>query len=335
MATIKDVARVAGVSLGTVSNVLNGKNNVKPRNRKRVYEAMKEVGFHYNMTASALRTKTTKNIGLIIPSITNPYYPELARGVEDAARQASLTVFLCNDDRDVEKERGYIQALLSKGVDGIILLKPRLSHDELMEVGRRTALVLGDAGVDTGNDFHVVNADDIQGVISAMNFLGQNGHRQIGMITGMMESYSSQSRIKAYRQYLESKRIPYREDYIIIGDYNWKCGCQGARKLMGLPDPPTAIFAANDMMAIGAIKGVQMMGYRVPEDVSIMGYDDIEMSNLSNPALTTVHQPKYKMGTECLKVLHQCINEGTDSGERRHITMDNQLIIRDSVGMVR
>lgn len=89
------------------------------------------------------------------------------------------------------------------------------------------------------------------------------------------------------------------------------------------------------MMAIGAIKGVQMMGYRVPEDVSIMGYDDIEMSNLSNPALTTVHQPKYKMGTECLKVLHQCINEGTDSGERRHITMDNQLIIRDSVGMVR
>ena len=107
MATIKDVARVAGVSLGTVSNVLNGKNSVRPGNKRKVYDAMMEVGFHYNMTASALRTKTTKNIGLIIPSITNPYYPELARGVEDAARREGLTVFLCNDDRDTER-KGHI-----------------------------------------------------------------------------------------------------------------------------------------------------------------------------------------------------------------------------------
>ena len=161
MATIKDVARVAGVSLGTVSNVLNGKNSVRPGNKRKVYNAMKEVGFHYNMTASALRTKTTKNIGLIIPSITNPYYPELARGVEDAARREGLTVFLCNDDRDTEKERAYIKALLSKGVDGIILLKPRLEHSELLEVKERTSLVLGDASIDIRNEFHVVNADDV------------------------------------------------------------------------------------------------------------------------------------------------------------------------------
>ena len=119
MVTIKDVARVAGVSIGTVSNVLNGKESVRLQNREKVYKAVDQLGFQYNMTASALRTKTTKNIGLIIPSITNPYYPELARGVEDAARREGLTVFLCNDDRDTEKERAYIKALLSKGVDGI------------------------------------------------------------------------------------------------------------------------------------------------------------------------------------------------------------------------
>ena len=212
MATIKDVARVAGVSLGTVSNVLNGKNNVRPGNKRKVYDAMKEVGFHYNMTASALRTKTTKNIGLIIPSITNPYYPELARGVEDAARREGLTVFLCNDDRDTEKERAYIKALLSKGVDGIILLKPRLEYGELLDVKERTSLVLGDASIDIRNEFHVVNADDVQGVICAMNFLGQNGHKQIAMITGMMESYSSQCRLDAYKRYLESRKLRYRPE---------------------------------------------------------------------------------------------------------------------------
>ena len=322
-------------SLGTVSNVLNGKNNVRPGNKRKVYDAMKEVGFHYNMTASALRTKTTKNIGLIIPSITNPYYPELARGVEDAARREGLTVFLCNDDRDTEKERAYIKALLSKGVDGIILLKPRLEYGELLDVKERTSLVLGDASIDIRNEFHVVNADDVQGVICAMNFLGQNGHKQIAMITGMMESYSSQCRLDAYKRYLESRKLRYRPEYVVSGNYSWISGCRLAKQLMSLPDPPTAIFAANDMMAIGAMKGVQTMGYRIPQDVSIIGYDDIEMSNLSNPALTTVHQPKYNMGTECLKMLHACINgsEGMDTTKR--ITLENHLIIRESVGMVR
>lgn len=335
MATIKDVARVAGVSLGTVSNVLNGKNSVRPGNKRKVYNAMKEVGFHYNMTASALRTKTTKNIGLIIPSITNPYYPELARGVEDAARREGLTVFLCNDDRDTEKERAYIKALLSKGVDGIILLKPRLEHSELLEVKERTSLVLGDASIDIRNEFHVVNADDVQGVICAMNFLGQNGHSQIAMITGMMESYSSQCRLDAYKRYLESRKLCYRPEYVVSGNYSWKSGCRLAKQLMSLPDPPTAIFAANDMMAIGAMKGVQTMRYRIPQDISIIGYDDIEMSNLSNPALTTVHQPKYNMGTECLKMLHACINGKESMDTTKRITLENHLIIRESVGMVR
>lgn len=333
MATIKDVARIAGVSVGTVSNVLNGRESVKPGNRKRVYEAMKQSGFRYNMTASALRTRSTKNIGLIIPSITNPYYPELARGVEDAARLVGLTVFLCNDDRDMDKEREYVQALLSKGVDGIILLKPRLSCQELRDIRERTALVLGDAGDHIRLQFNVVNADDVQGVVSAMNFLGRNGHRQIGMITGLMESYSSQCRLEAYKRYLESRRIPFRKEYVVSGNYSWKSGCTAAKQLMGLPDPPTAVFAANDIMAIGAMKGVQTMGYRIPEDVSIIGYDDIEMSNLSKPALTTIHQPKYEMGQECLHLLYSIIN-GEEENPRQ-ITMENRLIVRDSVGMAR
>ena len=147
MTTIKDVAREAGVSLGTVSNVLNGRESVKPENREKVLKAIKKLRFHYNMTASALRTKTTKNIGLIIPTIINPYYPELARGVEDEARKAGFTVFLCNSDRQKEKEKVYINALLSKGVDGIILVKPQMERSELLELGQQTALVIQDCEV--------------------------------------------------------------------------------------------------------------------------------------------------------------------------------------------
>lgn len=335
MTTIKDVAKAAGVSIGTVSNVLSGRESVKPGNRKKVYDAMDAVGFHYNMMASALRTKTTKNIGLIIPSITNPYYPELARGVEDGAREAGLTVFLCNDDRKVDKEREYVRALISKGVDGIILLKPRLGREELISLNDRTALVLGDAGICTEEAFYVVNADDGQGVTMGLDYLGQNGHRKIGMITGLLESYSSRIRLETYRQYLASRGLMCNSGYVVSGNYSWKSGFQAAKALMGLPDPPTAIFAANDIMAMGAIKGLQTMGYNVPEDVSVMGYDDIETGNLSSPALTTVHQPKYKMGIQCLKMLCACMaGEGMEQGGR-HMVMDNHLVIRDSVGTVR
>lgn len=332
MATVKDVAREAGVSLGTVSNVLNGKESVKEANRQKVFAAMKKLGFHYNMMASALRTKSTKNIGLIIPTIKNPYYPELARGVEDEARKVGYTVFFCNSDRQEEKERTYVEALVSKGVDGLILIKPQLGAEELKELGKRTALVVQDWNADSWEDFPGVNVNDYTGIVQGMNLLFRYGHRRIAFIGGLMESYSSNRRLMAYRNCLEAQGIPYRPEYVVQGDYGWVSGYDGAKGLITRNPRPTALMIANDMMAMGAMKALQSRGLQIPGDISVMGYDDIEMSRLCTPALTTIHQPKYEVGVAAFKLLHQSISGEEWPGAERHILLETRLIERDSVG---
>lgn len=332
MATVKDVARAAGVSLGTVSNVLNGRSSVLPENREKVYQAMEKLGFQYNMTASALRTKSTKNIGLVIPTIVNPYYPELARGVEDGAREVGFTVFLCNSDRKVEKERQYIDALLSRGVDGLILVKTRLPKEELDQLKSLTALVLVDYSETSEESFYTVNVDDEAGVIQGMELLLRHGHSRIAFISGYQDAYSSRCRIQAYRDFLEKNKIPYRAEYVIQGDYGWNSGYSAAKKFLSLDVAPTAIFAANDVMAMGAIKAILAAGLRVPEDVSVVGYDDIEMSCLSTPALTTIHQPKYRVGIESVRLLVQNMN-GQIKDEMQ-ILMATEIVQRESVAKV-
>lgn len=332
MATVKDVAREAGVSLGTVSNVLNGKGSVKEANREKVWEAVKKLGFHYNMTASALRTKSTKNIGLIIPTIINPYYPELARGVEDEARKEGFTVFLCNSDRQEEKERTYINALVSKGVDGIILVKPRIEKEELRKLGERTSLVVQDWDTDSWDGFPGVNVNDYVGIVQGMNLLFRYGHRRIAFIGGLMESYSSRRRLMAYENCLEAQGIPYRPEYVILGDYSGSSGYEAAKKLLKLEQMPTAIIASNDMMAMGAMKAIQAKGLQIPGDISVIGYDDIEMSRLCTPSLTTIHQPKYEAGVAAFKLLRQSISGEEIPGEKRHVLLETRMIERDSAG---
>ncbi len=331
MATIKDVARLAGVSLGTASNVLNGKESVKPESREKVYQAMKELDFQYNMAASSLRTKATKNMGLIIPTITNPYYPELARGAEDGARKAGCTLFLCNSDRKTEKEKEYIDALLSRRTDGLILVKTSLEKEELEALSHRTTLVLVDYREESQN-FSVVNMDDTAGVMQGMGLLRKKGHSRIAFISGLMDSYSSQCRIEAYKSCMEQWQLPGRQEYIVSGDYSWLSGYQAAKKLLELKEPPTAIFAANDIMAMGAIKAASEMGIQVPRQLSVLGYDDIEMSNLCTPPLSTIHQPKYQVGVEAVRLLMGAL--GKQPVTERLIWMQPRVIERDSVSEI-
>lgn len=329
MATVKDVARAAGVSLGTVSNVLNGKTSVKAESREKVYQAIRSLGFRYNMTASALRTRATKNIGLIIPTIVNPYYPELARGVEDEVREVGCTLFLCNSDRDKEKERRYIDALLSRGTDGLILVKTSLSVKELSELRTRAALVLADYEDRGGDSFSRVNVNDSDGVKQGMKHLEEHGHHRIAFISGLLESYSSRQRMAAYKSCLLERGIACRPEYVALGDYSWQSGYEAAKGLLALEEPPTAIFATNDIMAMGVIKAAGELGIPVPEKLSVMGYDNIDMSNLCSPALTTIHQPKYHVGLEAVRILMQDLNK-TESRER-YIGLDTRLVVRNSV----
>jgi len=332
MSTIKDVAREAGVSLGTVSNVLNGKVKVKQETKDKVYQVMEKLNFQYNMTASSLRTKMTKNIGLIIPSIVNPYYPELSRGVEDALRKENFTLFLCNSDRNREKEKQYINALLSKGADGLILVKSKLTEKELKQIGLRATVVLVDFDSENSTSFCSVNVDDKNGIIQGMKLLEQYGHERIAFISGLQDAYSSICRIESFRKCMEERKILCRPEYMVEGNFSWNSGYTAAKQLLSLKTPPTAIFAANDLMAIGAIRAIFDSGKRIPGDISVLGYDDIEVGNLCMPSLTTIHQPKYRVGTEAVKLLLQDVNK--EELFDKQIMMKTRIIMRESVGFV-
>lgn len=334
MATMKDVAKAAGVSLGTVSNVLNNVPTVTEENRQKVLKAIKELKFIPNTAARTLKTKTSKSIGLIIPDITNPFYPELARGVEDAAKKAGFTVFLCNNDRDVQKEREYIRVLIEKNVDGIILVKPNISNNEIDELLEKCEVVLVDISNITDREYDIVNVDDYHGTLNALNILYDYGHKRIGFITGLLEAQSSKYRYEAYIDFLKEKGIAFDEALVKKGSYDWYSGYKAGSELLRLLDPPTAIFASNDLMAVGVLKAAKERMLNVPYDLSVMGCDDIDMASLCSPQLTTVRQPKYEIGTASVELLLGRMNTADRSKSRkgRKIELKTEVIMRESVG---
>ena len=333
MATMKDVAKEAGLSLGTVSNVINNLSTVTEENRMKVMEAIKKLKYRPNIAARTLKTNTSKSIGLIIPDITNPFYPELARGVEDAAREFGYTVFLCNNDRDAIKERQYSDAFVEKNVDGIILVKSSLTYSVLNEIAEKCKIVLIDYSGENPQ-FDSIDVDDYKGAIQAMTFLHQNSHQRIAFIGGVPDSKSSKSRMQAYVNFLNEKKLKIDDLLIKEGRFDWQSGYNAALELLNLPIPPTAIFAANDLMAIGAIKAIRERHLQVPYDISVIGYDDIGMAALCTPELTTIRQPKYEMGTLSVEMLIKRVENAIVEETVKIIkkVMDTTLIVRESVG---
>ena len=337
MSTMKDVAKRAGVSLGTVSNVLNNRSTVLPENRERVLRAVDELNFKANEVARSLKTKSSRDIALIIPDISNPFYPELARGAEDAANKAGYQVLLCNNDRTYQKEWDYIESLSSKNIAGLIMVKPQLSLQEISEISRQLCVILVDIGMPLQSSYNVINVNDYGGFTQGMQLLYTHGHSKIGFISGLMESLSSHTRYSAYVQFLAQHGIPLREEYVIKGDYTWNSGYQAAKGFMAIGDPPTAIFAANDLMAIGCMKALQEIGLEIPGDISVLGYDNIEMTNLCTPGLTTIEQPKYDLGVCSVEMLLRRVEERNAGKDKQseHLMMDTCVILRSSVGDVK
>lgn len=333
MATMKDVAREAGVSLGTVSNVFNNVPTVSEESRKKVLDAKKHLKYRLNTAARTLKTKTSRSIGLIIPDINNPFYPELARGVEDAAKKEGFSVFLCNNDRNTKKEREYINLLIEKNADGIILVKPQISLEEIDEIYENYNVILVDSNEICKPQYDVVNVDDYEGAMKALGLLYEYGHRRIAYISGLRDSQSSQLRYSAYVRFLEDKRIKLDEGYVKKGSYDWYSGYCATVELLKNLKPPTAIFAANDLMAIGAIKAIQERRLKVPFDISVMGYDDIDMASLSTPQLTTIRQPKYEIGLESVRILLERLKAAENSEQRKgkQTILRTEVIIRESV----
>ncbi len=330
MATIKDVARQAEVSLATVSHVINNTRYVSDELRARVLAAMEALNYRPNAAARSLRSGETRTIGLIVPDNSNPFFAEIARVIEDIGFDNGYSVILCNSDGNIQKEKSYVQLLISKRVDGVIFIASQGTSAAISDLAaQHIPIVIADRQIGHP-DVDEVMVDNEQGGYQATQYLLSLGHRRIGCICGPSRLTPSSLRFKGYQRALKDGGVPFREELVVSGDLRFQGGERCMRKLLDLPQRPTAVFAFNDMMAIGAIRAIRNAGLRVPEDISLVGFDNIPISTATYPALTTVAQPIPRLAKTITHLLIERIQKAHESCPARQVTLETHLVVRDS-----
>jgi LacI family transcriptional regulator len=328
---MRDVAEQAGVSVTTVSHVVNNTRPVNQDKRERVLAAMHQLGYQPNKLARSLRRGKTHTVGVIVPDSANPFFAEVARGIEDTSFEHGYSVILCNTDCDLDKERLYTNLLSEKQVDGILFVAAGVSQENLNDLlPRRIPLVLIDrhvpeVAVDT------VLVDNARGGWLATRHLLELGHRRIGCIMGPEDITSSNQRLDGYRQALHEHGQSPDGDLIVAGDFQFESGYRGGQALLTLPEPPSAIFASNDLMALGAARAARELGFEIPATLSLVGFDDVQLATYANPPLTSVRQPKYEMGVLATRLLFERV---VDQGQplQSHL-LDTELVVRQSTAV--
>ncbi|MEO6827387.1 MAG: LacI family DNA-binding transcriptional regulator [Microbacteriaceae bacterium] len=329
--TIRDVAEAAGVSVATVSRVANGSTNaypVRPQTRARVLEAIATLGYRPNDNARGLLLKRSGLIGIVVPDISNPYYPEVSRGIEDVAHANGYKLMFCSTDRLPERASAYIEALLLKRVDGLVIVG---GGDEI-QLSAATVATYDTKVVFIGRpsaSFSTVRIDNVGAARDATEHLLALGHRRVGFISAGTSSNTVIERRRGYLEALKARGLEIDEDLIVDGDFTEAVGYAAARQLLLLENPPTAIFAANDRMALGAMAAVADLGLSVPNDVALVGFDDVPMSGYLRPALTTVSLAAQELGERAMEILLKDI-EGRPG--RRRVRVATKLVVRDSCG---
>ncbi|GCL71244.1 catabolite control protein A [Paenibacillus naphthalenovorans] len=331
--TIYDVAREAGVSMATVSRVVNNNPNVKPQTRKKVFEAIERLGYRPNAVVRGLASKKTTTVGVVIPDISNSIFSEVARGIEDIANMYHYNIILCNADKKKDKEIRVINTLLEKQVDGLLFMGGAITEEHIEAFKTSSVPVVLCATADEQKTIPSVDIDHEKAAYDAVQLLIQKGHRQIAMISGTLQDPTNgYARYQGYKKALEEAGIPLREDYVRIGNYRYESGLEVTKYFMELDERPTAIFAATDEMAIGAIHALQDSGLKVPDDVSVISVDNIRMASMVRPQLTTVAQPMYDIGAVAMRLLTKLMNKETkDASELTQVTLPHDIIQRNSV----
>ncbi|MBC7321261.1 substrate-binding domain-containing protein [bacterium] len=333
MPTIYDVAKRAGVSAMTVSRVINGKKDVKPETREKVLKAIEELGYVPNSLARSFVLQKTKTIGLVITDITNPFFTTLARGVEDTAMKNQFSVIFCNTDEDPEKEVLYLELLARKRVDGVILASASGKRTPLKSILlRNIPVVLIDREVDGLGDLDIVKGDSIYGAYLLTKHLIDLGHKRIGIIVGSKNISTAEDRVEGYKKALIESGITIDEELIRFAKYSREDGYRVTKELLNLENPPTAIFGGNNFIAVGAMMAIRDCGLRVPEDIALVSFDDIESLSQVYPFFTVVTQPAYSMGVIAAELLIRRIEDKDRVRERRRVILQPELIIRESAG---
>jgi LacI family transcriptional regulator, repressor for deo operon, udp, cdd, tsx, nupC, and nupG len=329
MANMTDVAKLANVSTATVSRVIQNPSAVKEKTRIKVLQAIEELNYQPNILARYFRRTETKTILVMVPSIMNNVFPQMIAGIDLIASQSGYKVLLGNTYQEPDKAYSYIDELKQKQVDGMILLTTRLDYQIISDLANDYPVVLASDYIE-GLTAPTVAIDNISSARDAVEHLLQLGHRRVGMITGPLDIPLSRDRLKGYRQALLEHDIGVENVLIQEGDHSVESGFNQMNKFLALNQTPTAIFAANDSMAMGAVKAVKAQGLRVPEDVAVVGFDNIQFSEIFEPALTTIAQPLIEMGKRSMELLLKQI-KGEPLTKKQHV-LDTKLIIRDSCG---
>ncbi|NMB46401.1 MAG: LacI family transcriptional regulator [Firmicutes bacterium] len=335
-ATIKDVARLAGVSVSTASAALNDKPFVRTSTKQKVREAAAKLNYRPNAIARSLVTNESRLVGLVVPDMADPYFPAIAAGVDEVASRLGYTVILANTLRNAKREAEQIRVLLERRVDGLVFaggstvgargwLDSTLDNLEIVVIDRPEFSFTSPS----------ITIDNVRGAEKATRYLVQLGHRDIAFIGGPVNSLVSQERLRGYRFALQESGLPYREELVVHGDFTPRGGLQAMTILLnrmetrlGIDQPLTAAFIANDQMAIGAMHGVRLAGKKVPGDISIIGFDDINVAAVVEPPLTTMAVPTKEIGGMAMNMLAKSLNG--EKLEDNRVVLQPQLIERET-----
>jgi LacI family transcriptional regulator len=325
---MKQVAEKAGVSTTTVSHVINDTRVVSREVRERVQAAIHELRYIPSAVARSLKNDKTHTLGMLVPNSSNPYFAELIQGIEDAAFALGYSIILCNSYDDPKKQVAYIRVLMEKRIDGLILVSSGFDP-ELTRLLANEAIpkVLVDREL-PGVSADFVESDHEHAGYLATKYLIDLGHRDIACVSGPEDLLSSSARVTGYRRALEEAGIAPRAEHLLYADFSSKGGFDAFRRLLSLRSRPTAVFAGNDLMAIGGICAASEQGVRVPDELSVIGYDDIALASYCNPPLTTIGQPKREIGALTARILVERIRNA-ETALRREL-LQPVLVVRKS-----
>lgn len=310
MATIKDVARIAGVSTTTVSHVINKTRFVAEATQERVMAAVTELNYAPSAVARSLKCNTTNTIGMLVTQSTNPFFAEVVEGVESYCYRQGYTLILCNTGGLVEKQRDYIRMLAGKRVDGLLVMCSDLDDELRIMLDGHPDIpkVVMDWGPETSKADKIIDNSEEGGYL-ATRYLINNGHTDIACLSGHFEKMACKERISGCKRALAEAGLTLPDDWLLEGNFECDTAVIAADKILAMDKKPSAVFCFNDIMALGLMSRLQEKGMKIPEDISIIGYDNIDLSAYFSPPLTTIHQPKRRVGKTAVEILLERIKD--------------------------
>ncbi|MBQ0140361.1 MAG: catabolite control protein A [Kurthia sp.] len=328
--TIYDVAREANVSMATVSRVVNGNPNVKPTTRKKVLDVIERLEYRPNAVARGLASKKTTTVGVIIPDMSNVFYAELARGIEDVATMYSYNIILSNSDQNEEKELELLDTMFGKQVDGIVIMSENVTESVLEKLGHSPAPIVLAGSVETTNTIPSVNIDYKQAAYEAVKKLVDNGHKRIAYVSGPFTSkINKEHKYLGYKKALLEAGIALDDALVLASEDSYDSGMEDFQKINQIQNPPTAFFTGSDELAIGIIHAAQDAGKHVPNDIEVISFENSKLACMVRPQLTSMVLPLYDIGAVSMRLLTKIMNK--EQIDNQQVILPHRMELRQSV----